>query len=87
MKKRAEEKSCSLLFFSWSVRGRNSQAVVYQNRGILRPLEERYGWGLHRVLFQMSKSIEWPDILKVLSELTSTSKPMALLYIRVPGHL
>jgi hypothetical protein len=65
MKKRGEEKSFSLLFFSWSLRGRNSPAVVYHNGAILRPLEERYEWWLRRVLFQMGKSIEWPDILAV----------------------
>jgi hypothetical protein len=63
MKKRGEKKSFFLLFFSWSLRGRNIQAVVYHNRAIVRPLDERYGWGLLSVLFQMGTSIEWPDIL------------------------
>jgi len=62
MKKRGEEKSFSLLFFSWSLGGEiakrsfTTTEPFYASRREIR-------WGLCRVLFQMGKSIEWPDML------------------------
>jgi hypothetical protein len=40
-----KEKSFSFLFFSWSVRGRNGQALVYHNLAIFRPLKRDAGRG------------------------------------------